>query len=62
MGVTLFWFRRDLRLEDNHGLYQALKTSKKVRPLFIFDSNILNKLPQQDARIEYIFRRYAFDL
>ena len=54
MGVTLFWFRRDLRLEDNHGLYQALKTSKKVRPLFIFDSHILNKLPQQDARVEYI--------
>ena len=30
MGITLFWFRRDLRLEDNHGLYQALKKSKKV--------------------------------
>ena len=54
MGITIFWFRRDLRLEDNHGLYQALKTSKKVRPLFIFDSHILNKLPQQDARVEYI--------
>lgn len=54
MGVTLFWFRRDLRLEDNQGLYQALNQSKQVRPVFIFDTQILKKLPRQDARVEYI--------
>jgi len=54
MGITLFWFRRDLRLEDNHGLFQALSHSKKVRPIFIFDTHILNKLPRQDTRVVYI--------
>ena len=33
--VTLFWFRRDLRLEDNAGLYHALKNGAPVLPLFI---------------------------
>jgi len=52
--LTLFWFRRDLRVEDNHGLYKALSGKNKVLPLFIFDTNILYKLPKQDARVEYI--------
>ena len=51
---TLFWFRRDLRIEDNHGLYKALSGKNKVIPIFIFDSNILEKLPKQDARVEFI--------
>lgn len=54
--LTLFWFRRDLRIEDNVGLYHALKTSKEVLPLFIFDDHILSKLPKKDARIEFIFK------
>ena len=51
---TLFWFRRDLRVEDNHGLYKALEGKNKVLPIFIFDSEILEKLPESDARVEYI--------
>ena len=51
---TLFWFRRDLRIEDNHGLYMALSGKNKVIPIFIFDSNILEKLQKQDARVEFI--------
>ena len=51
---TLFWFRRDLRIEDNHGLYQALQGKNKVLPIFIFDSVILDRLPKQDARVEFI--------
>jgi deoxyribodipyrimidine photo-lyase len=51
---TLFWFRRDLRLEDNHGLFKALNGGNKVIPIFIFDTEILDKLPQSDARVEYI--------
>lgn len=53
--VSIFWFRRDLRLEDNHGLFQALNENDKVLPLFIFDKNILDKLGNKaDARVEFI--------
>lgn len=52
--MIVFWFRRDLRLEDNRGLYEALATGKKVLPLFIFDKNILAELPKDDARITFI--------
>jgi deoxyribodipyrimidine photo-lyase len=51
---TLFWFRRDLRIEDNHGLFQALQGKNKVLPIFIFDPVILDRLPKQDARVEFI--------
>jgi deoxyribodipyrimidine photo-lyase len=51
---TLFWFRRDLRLIDNVGLYNALNGSKEVIPIFIFDTNIISKLPKDDARIKII--------
>jgi len=52
---SIFWFRRDLRLEDNAGLYHALKSGKEVQPIFIFDKNILSKLPsKQDSRVSFI--------
>jgi deoxyribodipyrimidine photo-lyase len=55
--VAIFWFRRDLRLHDNAGLYQALKAEKAVLPLFIFDRNILDKLDNKaDARVEFLHR------
>jgi deoxyribodipyrimidine photo-lyase len=52
--VSLFWFRRDLRLDDNAGLFQALQSSDVVIPLFIFDEAILDKLPVNDARVNFI--------
>jgi len=53
--ITLFWFRRDLRLHDNAGLYHALKNNVPVLPIFIFDTYILNKLTdKKDARVEFI--------
>ena len=53
--ITLFWFRRDLRLEDNAGLYYALKKETNVLPLFIFDSEILEKLEDKsDKRVSFI--------
>lgn len=53
--VNLFWFRRDLRLEDNAGLYHALKDKNPVVPLFIFDKNILDELEDRtDRRVEFI--------
>ena len=53
--ITIFWFRRDLRLNDNHGLYEALKNGKNVLPIFIFDKHILESLPKDDARVTFIF-------
>ncbi len=52
--IVIHWFRRDLRLEDNHSLYQALTSGFKVIPVFIFDKNILNRLDKRDRRISYI--------
>jgi deoxyribodipyrimidine photo-lyase len=51
---TIFWFRRDLRIVDNHGFYKALSGKNKVIPIFIFDEHILKKLPKSDARLEFI--------
>ena len=53
--VNIFWFRRDLRLDDNAGLYHALKGGKPVVPIFIFDRNILDELADRtDRRVQYI--------
>ena len=52
--MVIFWFRRDLRLDDNHALFKALKSGYDVLPIFIFDSNITNKLNQNDHRLNYI--------
>ncbi len=53
--VHIFWFRRDLRLDDNVGFTEALKGELPVVPIFIFDKDILDKLPKDDARITFIF-------
>ncbi len=54
--VNIFWFRRDLRLDDNAGLYHALKSNAQVIPIFIFDRNILDELEdKRDRRVEFIF-------
>jgi deoxyribodipyrimidine photo-lyase len=59
--ISLFWFRRDLRLEDNVGLYHALYQAKlqghRVLPIFIFDKTILDKLEdKKDRRVDFIHR------
>lgn len=53
--ISIFWFRRDLRLDDNTGLNHALNSGFPVLPIFIFDENILNKLDEKvDRRVDYI--------
>lgn len=53
--VNIFWFRRDLRLNDNAALYHALKNENPVVPVFIFDKDILDKLDnKKDRRVEFI--------
>ena len=53
--INVFWFRRDLRLSDNTALYHALKAGSPVLPIFIFDTDILNELDRNDARVEFIY-------
>jgi deoxyribodipyrimidine photo-lyase len=54
--VSIFWFRRDLRLDDNTGLFYAYTQEENVLPLFIFDTDILDKLDdKKDARVEFIY-------
>ncbi|AMJ66120.1 cryptochrome/photolyase family protein [Hymenobacter sp. PAMC 26628] len=56
MKICLFWHRRDLRIHDNAGLAAALASGLPVVPLFIYDSDILDHLPDPaDARLTYIF-------
>jgi len=52
--VNIFWFRRDLRLDDNLGFYEALRGDLPVLPIFIFDTEILEHLPKDDARVTFI--------
>ena len=56
-NLSVFWFRRDLRLHDNHGFFQALDKSKSVLPIFIFDANILDELNENDRRVSLLFDR-----
>jgi deoxyribodipyrimidine photo-lyase len=56
MHINIFWFRRDLRLSDNHGLFRALKSGKPVLPVFIFDKDILDNLSdKKDRRVSFIY-------
>lgn len=55
--LNIFWFRRDLRLDDNVGFLEALKSDKPVLPIFIFDTEILDKLPNNDARVNFIHEK-----
>lgn len=52
--INIFWFRRDLRLDDNVGLFKALTSEHPVLPIFIFDTEILEDLPEDDARVTFI--------
>jgi deoxyribodipyrimidine photo-lyase len=54
--IAIFWFRRDLRLHDNAGLYYALRSGHPVVPLFIFDQNILDDIDNKiDSRLTFIY-------
>ena len=54
-SISIFWFRRDLRLEDNTALNAALLHQDKVLPIFIFDTNILEELEENDPRVSFIY-------
>ncbi len=54
--TALFWFRRDLRDEDNAGLHYALVSARKVHCAFVFDRDILDSLPsRRDRRVTFIW-------
>ena len=50
----LMWFRRDLRVDDNAALWRALRTCREVVCVFVFDTAILDSLPEADRRVEFI--------
>jgi len=54
-AISVFWFRRDLRLEDNTALEKAISSGFPVMALFIFDTEIIDELPSDDARISFIY-------
>ncbi|MCG7755766.1 MAG: DNA photolyase family protein [Nitrosomonas sp.] len=54
-SLAVFWFRRDLRLDDNAGFSHALASGRPVLPIFIFDPAILAGLPRNDARVTFIY-------
>ncbi len=55
--ISVFWFRRDLRLEDNTALERALSSGFPVLAIFIFDMQIIDELPADDARITFIYEQ-----
>src|SRR5437764_2396117 len=56
-SVSIMWFRRDLRLDDNAALYYALRSGEAVLPIFIFDKNILDDLEDKcDQRVSFIYQ------
>lgn len=55
--INIFWFRRDLRLIDNTGLYHAFNSEFPVLPIFLFDKQILHELPEDDPRVNFIYRK-----
>lgn len=58
--ISVFWFRRDLRVTDNHGLFKALSSGSPVLPIFIFDRQILDKLDKpHDLRVQFIHQRLS---
>lgn len=59
MKISIFWYRRDLRLEDNTGLFKALNENKNILPIFIFDNEILDELPEDDSRLNFIYESLA---
>ncbi len=52
--ISIVWFRRDLRLQDNAAFFFGLQNNVPVVPIFIFDKNILNELPKTDSRVTFI--------
>ncbi|MCJ7820984.1 MAG: deoxyribodipyrimidine photo-lyase, partial [Bacteroidales bacterium] len=53
--IAIFWYRRDLRIRDNAGLFHALQSGFRVLPIFVFDTEILDRLDERkDRRIEFI--------
>ena len=60
MKLSVFWFRRDLRIEDNMALHHALISGFPVLTIFIFDQNILQALPANDPRVSFIYNTLQY--
>ncbi|MCB0429670.1 MAG: deoxyribodipyrimidine photo-lyase [Flavobacteriales bacterium] len=54
--ICIFWFRRDLRLEDNTGLMAACASGLPVLPVFVFDAYYTRQLQPDDARTLFVYQ------
>lgn len=53
--VSIVWMRRNLRIDDNKVIHEALRNSETILPIFIFDTTILEKFPKkEDRRLSFI--------
>ena len=55
----LVWFRRDLRAHDHAALYHALTAGTEVHCVFVYDTGILDPLPRNDRRVQFIHASLA---
>jgi deoxyribodipyrimidine photo-lyase len=61
-AASLFIFRRDLRIDDNSALNQAIACSKAVLPCFIFDPRQINHHPYHSQPALQFMRQSLADL
>ncbi|MEK7433806.1 MAG: deoxyribodipyrimidine photo-lyase [Cyanobacteriota bacterium] len=52
---NIFWFRNDLRFEDNIGFYNALEESREVIPVYIISDSFINSPEINSARVNFLF-------
>lgn len=50
----IFWFRRDLRLDDNMGLHAAINTGQPVLPVYIIDPRFAKSERYSHARMAFL--------
>ena len=51
---VIFWFKKDLRIDDNQALYEAVSNSKKIIPIFIFVPSLLDRFGRRPDRLGFI--------
>ncbi|MBC7805495.1 MAG: deoxyribodipyrimidine photo-lyase [Akkermansiaceae bacterium] len=53
--TALVWFRRGVRVRDNHALTEAVKSAETVVPVFVLDPTILTHQTTAPVRARFLF-------
>lgn len=59
--IDVVWFKRDLRLQDNEAIYNALKSNKRLLFIYIFEPSLIND-PHYDKRHWDFIKQSLVDL